>query len=216
MSTLLWVLLMLLVGLGVMVLEVFVPSGGILGFVSVAALVAAIATAFLEQGVVAGMAVVGVVVVAAPAALALAFRWFPETPLGRRVLPPPPEAADLVPDSGRRRRARELVGRSGRAVSELLPWGTVSIDGDDVDAVSESGPIESGVAVEAVASQGGAVVVRRLESDARVPKGGPVPEPRRASPAESSPPENAAEGGTSALSPTLETFEFERLDPPAT
>jgi len=204
MNTLLWVVLMLLVGLGVMVLEVFVPSGGILGFVSVAALVAAIATAFLEQGMVAGMAVVGVVVVAAPAVLALAFRWFPETPLGRRVLPPPPDAADLVPDPGRRQRIRQLVGRTGRAVSELLPWGTVAIDGAEVDAVSESGPIDMGATVEVVAAQGTAVVVRGVE-----------PEPRPTPPAESSPPENAATDGTSALSPTLETFEFDGLDPPA-
>ena len=56
MMTLLWVVTLLLLGLGVMVLEVFVPSGGILGFVSIAALIAAVATAFVEQGPTAGMA----------------------------------------------------------------------------------------------------------------------------------------------------------------
>ncbi|NQW48543.1 MAG: NfeD family protein [Planctomycetes bacterium] len=214
MNTLLWVVLMLLVGLGVMVLEVFVPSGGILGFVSIAALVAAIATAFLEQGPVAGLAVVAVVVAAVPVALGLAFRWFPETPLGRRVLPPPPKADDLVPDPGRRQRMRDLVGRSGRAVSELLPWGMVAIDGIEVDALSESGAIEVGVAIEAVAAQGTALVVRRREADGSKPKGGHTPESRRPAPAESAPAENAAPEGDSALSPTLEAFEFEGLEPP--
>jgi membrane-bound ClpP family serine protease len=47
MSTLVWVVSLLVLGLGVMVLEVFVPSGGILGFVSILALVASVATAFL-------------------------------------------------------------------------------------------------------------------------------------------------------------------------
>ena len=50
-------------GLVVMVLEVFVPSGGILGVLSLLAIVAAVATAFFELGVTAGMIVTGVVVV---------------------------------------------------------------------------------------------------------------------------------------------------------
>ena len=40
MSALVWVAALFLVGLGIIVLEVFVPSGGVLGFVSLAALVA--------------------------------------------------------------------------------------------------------------------------------------------------------------------------------
>jgi len=90
MNTLVWVVALLVLGLAVMVLEVFVPSGGILGFVSILALISAVATAFLEQGTAAGMAALAVVVLAVPAVLSVAVRWFPETPLGRRVLPPAP------------------------------------------------------------------------------------------------------------------------------
>ena len=42
MSPLFWITGLLLVGLFVMILEVFIPSGGLLGFVSIAAIVAAI------------------------------------------------------------------------------------------------------------------------------------------------------------------------------
>jgi len=215
MNTLLWVASLLLLGLGVMVLEVFVPSGGILGFVSIAALVAAVATAFLEQGATAGMATLAVVVLAVPVALALAFRWFPETPLGRRVLPPAPEAADVLPDPERRRHVRELIGHSGRTVSEMLPWGRVEIEGEAVEAVSEGGPIEAGAAVEAVGLQGTALVVRIVEPDRATMRGTrhepstplspvlPIP------PVAGAAPEKKAAGGGSALSPTLEAFEFE-------
>ena len=200
MNTLLWVAALLLLGLGVMVLEVFVPSGGILGFVSIAALVAAVATAFLEQGVTAGMASLAVVVLAVPAVLAVAFRWFPETPLGRRVLPPAPEAADVLPDLDRRRHVRELVGHAGRTVTDLLPWGRVELAGEAFDAMSEGGPIETGTAVEAVGVQGTALVVRPVES--RVEAAKDVA-------SESMESENAAAGDGSALSPLLEEFEFE-------
>lgn len=203
MISLLWVISLLLLGLGVMALEVFVPSGGILGFVSIAALVAGVATAFLEQGAAAGMASLAVVVLAVPAVLAMAFRWFPETPLGRRVLPPAPESADVLPDLERRRHVRELVGHTGRAVSELLPWGRVEIDGETVDAMSEGGPIEAEAAIEAVGVQGTALVVRPAAPVL------PIPPVARAAA------ENQPVNGDSALSPTLEDFEFDGLDPPA-
>ena len=218
MNTLLWVVALLVLGLAVMVLEVFVPSGGILGFVSILALISAVATAFLEQGTTAGMAALAVVVLAVPAVLSMAFRWFPETPLGRRVLPPAPEAADVLPDPERRRHLRDLVGRTGRTGSELLPWGSVEIGGDIVEAMSEGGPLEAGIAIEVVDVQGTVVVVRGLE-----PREGPTAAARRegrepSTPlpsVESSPAENMAIGGDSALSPTLETFEFDGLEPPA-
>lgn len=189
MNPLLWIALLLLVGLATMVLEVFVPSGGVLGFLSVAALVAAIVMAFVERGPAVGMAVLGATVVAVPLALGLAFRWFPLTPLGRRVLPPPPRPEDVVPDAARRRRLRDLVGRRGAASSDLLPWGSVEIDGRPFDAVSDGGPIARGAAVEAVAVQGAALVVRGCAAAAAGP---------------------AAPAGA-GLSPTLEAFDYDDL-----
>ena len=201
MNSILWVVLLMMVGLSVMALEVFVPSGGILGFISVTAIVAAIATAFLELGAVAGMTVLAMTVVSVPCVLGLAFRWFPQTPLGHRVLPPPPDAADLLPDANRRHHARTLVGRSGETLSELLPWGSIEIDGMTLEALSESGPIEVGTRVEAVGVQGTALVVRILRSDDRAD-------------GESFQPENKALELDSRLSQTLEAFEFEALNPP--
>ena len=132
MTPLVWVVVLLLVGLAVMVLEVFVPSGGVLGFLSVVALiVGAIATAFLEQGPWFGHGRArGDLPSRCRSCSALAFRWFPETPLGRRVLPPPPEPDDVVPDCRppARRSGRSWVARASRP-SELLPWGSVEIDG---------------------------------------------------------------------------------------
>ena len=202
MSGIVWVASLLVVGLAVLVLEVFVPSGGVLGFLSVVAIVAAIVMAFVEQGAAFGMAVVAIAFTAVPAVLAVAFRWFPETPLGRRVLPPPPAPDDVVPAAGRRRRLRELVGRFGRATSELVPWGGVEVAGERLEAVSESGTVAAGAEVEVVGVQGTAVVVRA----AAAPRGpGPVPP---------EPAEKPAPPGPPRLSPVLEEFEFDALDPP--
>lgn len=197
-----WIVALLVVGLGMLVLEVFVPSGGVLGFLSVVALGAGVATAFVELGPWFGMVTLAVTCVAAPLALAGAFRLFPQTPLGRRVLPPPPQPDDVVPDADRRALLRELVGRAGRATSDLLPWGSIEIDGVEHTALSESGPITQGESIEAVAVQATALVVRarvtppasgsRPDGPLAEPTPGPLAVPRR-------------------LEEALEAFDFDAL-----
>jgi membrane-bound ClpP family serine protease len=204
MTVLAWIAALLLVGLAMMVLEVFVPSGGVLGFLSVVAVVAAVATAFVEQGPWLGMAVLAVACFAVPLALGFAFRLFPETPLGRRVLPPPPRPTDVVPDADRRLMLRGLVGRTGRATSDLLPWGSVMIDDGEHDAVSEGGPIAAGTEVEAVGVQAVAVVVRPAAVRAARPHAD-LPPALEAAP-------RAAPPVPRHLEESLEAFDFDALD----
>jgi len=203
MSPIVWVLLLVAVGLALVLLEVFVPSGGVLGLLAVLALGAGIVTAFVEQGAMVGMGVLAGTLAAVPAVLALAFRWFPSTPLGRRVLPPPPSADDVLPDVSLRQRLRGFVGRRGLVASELVPWGSVEIDGDSFEAVSEGGPIAAGVPVEVVAVQPRALVVRvaAVVPAAVVPAAAPT-EPGVAP---------AAEPAGPRLSSVLEDFDFEEL-----
>lgn len=208
MSPLAWIILLLVLGLGLVVLEVFVPSGGVLGLLAVLAMLTGIVLAFAEQGPAVGLAVLAGSFVAVPCVLALAFRWFPATPLGRRVLPPPPEPDDVLPDAAERRWLRGLVGRRGRTAGELVPWGSLDLDGERFDAVSEGGPIAGGAEVEIVGVQGRAVVVR---------SGPPRPSAAIA--------ETTAVAPPPRLSRTLEDFDFDELrrddgrsrplDPPA-
>lgn len=162
MSPAIWIFLLVAIGLGLILLEVFVPSGGVLGLLAVVALGAGVVTAFIEHGPLVGVSVVTGVFVAVPLVLWVAFRWFPLTPLGRRVLPSPPDPDEVLPDAASRSKLRGLVGRFGTVTSELLPWGTVEIDGKRVDAVSEGGPIALGMTVEGVGVQARALVVRAL------------------------------------------------------
>lgn len=195
MTPLAWVAVLLVVGLVTLALEVFVPSGGVLGFLSLVALVTGVALAFVEQGPWLGTAVLAVTCLAVPTVLALAFRVFPETPLGRRVLPPPPSPDEVVPDADRRAAVRTLVGRRGQATSDLLPWGGVEIDGVGHEALSEGGPIARGAAVEVVGTQATALLVRAAA----------------ASPSRPSPPPPPA-GVPRDLEEALETFDFDALD----
>lgn len=211
MSPLVWITGLLLVGLLVMVLEVFIPSGGLLGFISIAAIVAAVATSFAEQGVLAGFLMLAITGVAVPATLAVAFHFFPSTPLGRRIMPTPPDPQDLVPAADAYRHARELLGQQGRVLSDLLPWGQVQINGERIEAISRSGPITAGDLVEVIDAEGRAVIVRPVTEEISLRA---FPEPSASATAGVKAPPPAPEKAD-PRSQTLEEFEFEDFEDPS-
>ena len=90
----------------------------------------------------------------------MAFQWLPDTAVGKRLLATVPSADEVLPDDDERRALRELVGRTGRAQTRMLPSGAVEIDGRTIDAVSDGMPIEPGQPVRVVDVHGTRVTVR--------------------------------------------------------
>jgi membrane-bound ClpP family serine protease len=166
MSPVFWAAILLLVGLSLVMAEIFVPSGGVIGFLSFASILAAIAMAFYQSGPTIGIMFLLVSCIAVPAVLSAAFRFLPGTPVGRRLLPDIPTSEEVLPDSEERRRLRQLVGRIGQAKSKMLPSGAVQVDDQIIDAVSEGQPIEPGERVRVIEVRGAMVVVRPVDDSA--------------------------------------------------
>lgn len=154
-----WAVILMLVGVSLAVLEIFVPSGGVIGFLSIVSVLSAIGLAFY-RGPWYGLSFLGAAVVALPAVLIAALQYWPETPIGRRVLLEPPTSDQVLPDDEQRLFLKSLVGHIGQAQSLMLPSGAVTIEGHHVDAVSEGMAIEKGQWVHVVEVRGTRVVVR--------------------------------------------------------
>lgn len=158
-----WAILLLVVGLALAMTEVFVPSGGLIGFLAFCAIVGAIIVAFLENSAI-GLAILAVSIVGLPVVVALGLKWWPYTPIGRRVLLDVPKGDEVLPDDPKRRALKSLVGKTGRTKSKMLPSGAVVIDGRTIDAMSEGPPLEPGQPVQVVAVHGTEVIVRPVEN----------------------------------------------------
>lgn len=159
-----WAVLLLVLGLGLVILEIFFTSAGILGFLAAAALIGAVLMGF-RQGPAAGFVILAVAIVGLPAIVALAFKWWPHTPMGRRVLLMAPTSDEVLPDDPEKRLLKGLIGRIGQARSKMLLSGMITIDGRAVDAVSEAMPIEVGQRVRVIQVRGNRVVVRPVEEE---------------------------------------------------
>jgi membrane-bound ClpP family serine protease len=167
MDPLAWAALLLLLGLVLVTLEVFVPSGGMLGLLSIGSLTAGIVLAFYYRGAEVGFLFLAATAVSVPTALVLAFRYWPKTPMGRRLLLDVPRGDEVLPDSPQRRSLRQMVGKYGVAKSVMLPSGAVLVEGQLIDALSEGIPIEAGQRVKVIEVRGNRVVVRPADEAPR-------------------------------------------------
>ncbi len=157
-----WAILLLVFGLSLVILEVFVPSGGALGFLAACSIISAIVLGFMD-GPRVGFAMLGTSAVGVPVVIVLALYVWPSTPMGRRMLLGTPTDADVLPDSPQHRQLKALIDREGVAKTRMLPSGAVTVDGRTINAVSEGVPVDAGQRVRVIDVHGNRVVVRPID-----------------------------------------------------
>jgi membrane-bound ClpP family serine protease len=170
-------LLLLILGLGLVVLEVFIPSGGLIGCLAGLALITSVILAF-ARGPMTGLGVLATVLVLLPLLLAVALHYWPRTPMGKRILLEVPTSEAVLPDEPVRQRLKLLVGQIGRAKCMMLPSGVIEVGGQTVDAMSEGMAIDLGQMVRVIEVRGHRVVVRPVEGEEPVtPVSGDLAQP---------------------------------------
>ncbi len=155
--------------------EVFVPSGGILGVAAVAALAVGVLLLFWVDETVGLLGAVASLM-AIPLAIGFALKIWPDTPIGR-WLTLKDEQPRVTPESGMISGVstdgsglegvpgpRGLIGVRGEAVSDLRPVGVCRLGGRRVECLAMGGMIESGAGVEVVAVDGREVRVREFRA----------------------------------------------------
>jgi membrane-bound serine protease (ClpP class) len=161
-----WAILLLLIGCSLVVLEVFIPSGGIISILAGVAFITSLIIAFWEgptTGTATGLVFVGIMVFAIPTLIMMAFKYWPKTRMGKAFLGELPREDEVAPEDPR----RALIGRVGVARSKMLPSGAVEIDGQMIDAVTQGQAIEPGAYVAVVEVRANRVVVRPAGKDQR-------------------------------------------------
>jgi membrane-bound ClpP family serine protease len=159
-----WGLALLAVALLLVVLEVFVPSGGLIAMGATAAAIAGIIMLF-RYNITWGLTGVLAVMVLGPAAFGFALRVWPSTPMGRKLLGEKSvEQVETERATAQRERDRmsALLGAEGIAMTDFRPVGVVIIDGERLDALSETGYIRAGSRVRVTVVESNQLKVRPL------------------------------------------------------
>jgi len=157
---------LLVLGLGLIVCEVFIPSAGLIAVFATLCFAGSIVFAwtawwYTNPAYFTIYAIALVVLI--PSALGGAFYLLPHTEFGRRVLLEGPDLAEVTPYQEEQRRLQKLVGHVGKTLTLLNPGGLVQVDGTRQHCESEGLLLEAGTPVEIVAVKGNRVVVRPVE-----------------------------------------------------
>lgn len=150
MDTFYWALVLLAIGLFVIVMELFIPSAGILGVLATVLILSSVVLGFM-QGFGSGGLILLIVVIAVPALLVSMVKIWPHTPLGKMILLKDLKPEDILPNSSHYQRTEGMVGSLGVAQTKMLPSGIVIIDGEKFDAISDGFAVDEGGAVKVIA-----------------------------------------------------------------
>lgn len=162
-----WLGIMLIVlAVALFVAEMFLPTSGMLGAVAALCAIGAIFCFFKTAWWLGELSVLAVVIIT-PLALYLALKIYPRTPVGKAVILPLTDAAAAAPFADEAATLKALEGKQGRALTLLRPAGAIEIDGQRIDALSDSVVIEPGTPIIVANVIGLKVIVKPLSSSER-------------------------------------------------
>jgi membrane-bound serine protease (ClpP class) len=175
-----WEIVVLILGVGLIALELFViPGFGIAGISGIALILVALVATFvpdepgryfplqlprLDVSIAAlktGVVATSVALIGSLVGMFFLSRFLPRIPVLRSVIPENPVPSAVLPDDPYRGVAR--AGDIGRSEGPLRPAGKARFGGMLVDVVSEGEFCEGGVEIEVIERRGNRVVVRPLK-----------------------------------------------------
>jgi len=141
-----WGAVLSVLGVLLLVAELFIPSGGLIAVLAGIATVGAVIAYFLHDSTL-GFASLVAYAILIPIAAVFFFKVVLNSSIGRRMI----LDSDVTTGSGRLPATesgeddslRVLIGRTGRAETALRPVGVVRIEGRRLNAIAEAGLIDA-------------------------------------------------------------------------
>ena len=133
--------------IALMVLEAFIPSGGVLGVLAAVCAIGGIVM-FFRFDTTWGMVSMAVTLIAAPFVMSGLLWVWPNTPIGRALTlgdeprNDPVETSEAAPAI--------TVGVVGEALTELRPVGSCRLNGLRIDCIAQTGMIKPGTKVRVI------------------------------------------------------------------
>lgn len=163
-TMILWGFGLLLAALVLVAIEVFVPSGGVIGIVAFLTALAGV-IAFWTVSWMWGLISLLLVLILAPLSVSFALRIMPSTPVGKHlILSSDVETSteQALREQERREQEQALIGAQGVALTDLRPVGAANFEGTRVEVMAEGGPIDAGTPIRVTAVEGNQIRVRPL------------------------------------------------------
>jgi len=146
-----------IVGLAAIIIEFFVPAGGLIGLAGAASIIGSIVAAYMKLGILWGTVTLVLMLITVPLLISFYFKIFPRTPWGKKLI------LSQVNRDMSGQRYSGLAGEQGIAATDLRPSGRAELKGKKYSVVSIGEYIKSGERVRVVKVEGSRIVVRKIK-----------------------------------------------------
>jgi membrane-bound ClpP family serine protease len=166
-----WSLLCFLIALTLFGVEIFVPSGGMLGILAIIAAIGGIVFLF-QINTTLGLIGSIVCIASIPVLIMVAMKLMPSTPIGRLLIFKEPQSSDNDESSNEdadptspstENKPHQLINKIGIAQTDLRPVGVCRIDGHKEPCSAVTGLISAGTTIKVVAIVDGHLKVQAVE-----------------------------------------------------
>lgn len=175
------VFLLAALGLGILIIEMFIPTAGMLALLSGTCFLGAFYCAYrawyLTDQLVWWWGYVTGFFIVVPGVLFGGLYWMPRTAFGRELFVAPQSLDELAPFQNEDAQLQKLVNQRGKAMTMFSPGGMVHVGGQRIHAESEGLVIDPGTEVVVVGVKGHRLVVRPVAPYDGPAKSTPVNEP---------------------------------------
>jgi membrane-bound serine protease (ClpP class) len=162
-------ILLFIVGVGLILLEVFViPGFGVAGISGIILIIVSLFLSMVGEDPFLDMQAVSMAIIQLSVALLLSLvmiflvaKYLPKSNIFKKFILSEEERS--IAGYTSRKDAKELLGTKGVALTTLRPAGTVEINGKRIDVVTDSEFIENGKQIEVVEVEGMRIVVREIK-----------------------------------------------------
>ena len=149
-------ILCLITGVGLLVVEVFVPGFGLPGISGIVLLVVGIGLTWSTYGAVAGLAVTLIALALAGISISVSVKSAATGKLSKSAL-----ILNEVTQPVEHEEAEALTGKEGVTATVLNPVGIAEFDGVRLNVVSEGSYLEKGAKVKVQQVEGNKIIVRK-------------------------------------------------------
>lgn len=151
-------ILCMVVGVALLVLEVFVPGFGLPGISGLILLSAGIIMTWIHYGMVAGLAVTLIALAVAGISISVSIKSASSGKISKSALVLNEVTAPVETEE-----TNALVGKEGEALTVLNPVGVAEFDGVRLSVVSEGSYLEKGTKVRVLEVEGARILVREVK-----------------------------------------------------
>ena len=151
-----------LIGLIAIIIELFVPAGGVIGFIGIGLIVSSIISAYTRFGIIIGTVFLLVGIIFLPILFGISFKIFPHTFAGKIFILKDSQKKEKGFVSHDEAKYNIILNKEGTALTPLRPIGLARIDNNKFNVTTTGEFINKNVKIRVIKVEGNKIVVRKV------------------------------------------------------